>query len=137
MISLKGLNTKFGYRYGEISNLSFKDIYDISMLRTDIEIKFRVRSLQEILRYKFDIEGQNPKNPYAYITYIELKLQELKLRYEEGLLGQLEGIKKYDINYNTDYELILEQLKLWYPIICNSIIDKCKKLEKCLEEDNE
>jgi hypothetical protein len=137
MNSLGNLNTKFGWRYGEISNLSFKDIYDILMLRNDVPMTFRVKSLKDILDYRFQIEGYNTKDPYAYITWIELELQELKLRYEEGLVGNLENMVKDGAIPRFHWSLIKEQLNFRFPQACEKIIRCCKKLEKCLEEDNE
>ena len=137
MYTLRGLNGKYGYRYGEISNLSFKDIYDILMLRTDVPMVFRVKSLKEILDYKFQTEGYNKKDSYAYITWIELELQELKLRYEEGLIGNLENMVKDGAIPRFHWSLIKEQLNFRFPQACEKIIRCCKKLEKCLEEDNE
>jgi hypothetical protein len=128
------LNKIHGNELGKISELSYEDLYNIIMYNTDRSKEYYIKAVEDIINYKSKIEKNNP---YKYIIKIEIAMQTLRLRYKNGLIDQLEGIKKYDINYDTDYELILEQLKLWYPLICNSIIDNCKKLKKCLEEDNE
>lgn len=130
MISLRGLNTKYGYRYGEISNLSFKDLYNILMSRNDVPMVFRVKSLKEVLDYKFEIEKMNPSDPYAYITWIELELQELKLRYEEGLIGNLENMVKDGAIPEFHWDLIKEQLSFRFPKASEKIIKCCKKLDE-------
>jgi hypothetical protein len=128
------LNKIHGNELGKISELSYEDLYNIIMYNTDRSKEYYIKAVEDIINYKSKIEKNNP---YEYIIKIEIAMQTLRLRYKNGLIDQLEGIKKYDINYDTDYELILEQLKLWYPLICNSIIDNCKKLKNCLGEDNE
>jgi len=128
------LNKIHGNELGKISELSYEDLYNIIMYNTDRSKEYYIKAVEDIINYKSKIEKNNP---YEYIIKIEIAMQTLRLRYKNGLIDQLEGIKKYDINYDTDYELILEQLKLWYPLICNSIIDNCIKLKNCLEEGEE